>query len=184
MTEILAALIEGLHSSSRRERQACATRLGLICQEEPELLTPYIDEFVKALNCPEAQTRWECLDILSVMVGLESRLCDKAIPGAEGALFDETSGPLRLSAMRFLCTLGATTENRSLKTWELIDEAIQCYHGDPEFPDMLVAVTALSEGKLAPAVKDALKERMTFDAHNAKGALKRRAQVILDNVSK
>ena len=184
MNEILGALIEGLESSSRRERPSCATRLGLIVHDHPEALTPYIDSFVDALGYPEAQTRWECLDILTVMVGLESRLCDKAIPGAESALFDETSGPLRLSAMRFLCTLGATTENRSLKTWELIDEGIQCYHGDPEFSDMLTAVTLFSEGKLAPEVKEQLKERMTFDAQNARGALKRRAQVILDNVSK
>ncbi len=184
MTDILKALIEALHCDSRRDRQEAATRLGVICRENPEVLTVYIDDFVRALNYPEAQTRWECLDILSVMVGFESRLCDKAIPGAEGALFDENSGALRESAMRFLCTLGATTENRSLKTWELIDEAIQCYHGDPEFTDMLIAVTAFSEGKIAPSVKDALKERMEFDAHNARGSLKRRAQAILDNVSK
>ena len=66
--------------------------------------------------------------------------------------------------MRFLCRLGSTTENRSQKVWPLIDEAIQCYHGDIEFQEMLVAVIAFSEGKLADEVAEELKSRMAFDA--------------------
>ena len=89
---------------------------------------------------------------------------------------------MRLAALRFLCKIGATTENRSEKTWPLIDEAIQCYHGDLEFGDMLVAVVEYSQGKLSDSVKAALAERMAFDAANSKGSLQRRAQQILDNV--
>ena len=137
---------------------------------------------IDALNRPEAQTRWECLDILTTMVDHDSRTCDKAVPGAETALFDEESGPVRLAAMRFLCKLGATTENRSERVWPLIDEAIQCYHGDLEFQDMLVSVIDFSAGKLAPSVKKELGARMAFDASNGKGPLKRRAQQIIDNV--
>ena len=107
------------------------------------------------------------------MVDHDSRTCDKAVPGAETALFDEESGPVRLAAMRFLCKLGATTENRSERVWPLIDEAIQCYHGDLEFQDMLVSVIDFSAGKLAPSVKKELGARMAFDASNGKGPLKR-----------
>ena len=116
------------------------------------------------------------------MVDHDSRTCDKAVPGAETALFDEESGPVRLAAMRFLCKLGATTENRSERVWPLVDEAIQCYHGDLEFQDMLVSVIDFSAGKLAPSVKKELGARMAFDASNGKGPLKRRAQQIIDNV--
>ena len=48
---------------------------------------------------------------------------------------------------------------------------------------MLVAVIGFSEGKLSAAVKKSLAERMEFDAANSKGALKSRAQQIIDNVS-
>lgn len=146
------------------------------------MLVPHGSAFVDALNRPEAQTRWECLDILTALVDCDSRTCDKAVPGAEAALFDEESGPVRLAAMRFLCKLGATTENRSEKVWPLIDEAIQCWHGDLEFQDMLVAVVDFSAGKLALQVKEELRDRMKFDAENGKGALKRRAQQIVENV--
>ena len=71
------------------------------------MLVPQGSAFVDALNRPEAQTRWECLDILTALVDYDSRTCDKAVPGAEAALFDEESGPVRLAAMRFLCKLGA-----------------------------------------------------------------------------
>lgn len=177
-----AKLFENLEGSSRRTRQLSASALAVIAREHPDLLVDHAGSLVDALNRPEAQTRWECLDALTELVAIDSRACDKAIAGAESALFDEESGPARLAAMRFLCRLGATTENRSEKVWPLIDEAIQCYHGDFEFQDMLVAVTGFSEGKLAPAVKEALAARMAFDASNGKGALKRRAAQILENL--
>lgn len=181
-TEALKQLVETLSGSSRRERQNAAAALAVLAKDHPEVLVPFTDAVVDALNRPEAQTRWECLDILSALVDHDSRACDKAIPDAETALFDEDSGLVRLSAMRFLCRLGATTENRSEKVWSLIDEGIQCYHGDFEFQDMLIAVIDFSAGKLAPRVKEELAARMAFDASNGKGTLKRRAQQILDNV--
>lgn len=181
--EALANLVESLSGASRRSRQKAASALAVVSKEAPEKLVEHAAAFVDALNRPEAQTRWESLDVLTDLIELDSRVGDKAISGAEAALFDEESGPVRLAAMRFLCTLGATTENRSDKTWPYIDEAIQCYHGDLEFQDMLVAVVDFSNGKLSSQVKRELAERMKFDASNGKGALKRRAQQIIDNVS-
>jgi len=181
--KVMKELVENLSGASRRLRQRSATCLGLVAKENPELLVEYSGALIDALNRPEAQTRWECLDILTMLISFDSRACDKAVIGAETALFDEESGPVRLAAMRFLCRLAATTENRSEKLWSLIDEGIQCYHGDLEFQDMLTAVIAFSQGKLAASTKQALAERMTFDAENAKGTLKRYAQQIIDNVS-
>lgn len=175
-------LVDALSGPSRRERQNAAAALAFVTKDHPDLMVPHANAVVDALNRPEAQTRWECLDILTGLVEYDSRTCDKAVPGAETALFDEESGPVRLAAMRFLCKLGSTTENRSEKVWPLIDEAIQCYHGDLEFQDMLVAVIDFSAGKLSSQVKSELGARMAFDASNGRGALKRRAQQILDNV--
>lgn len=178
----LLQLVETLSGSSRRDRQNAAAALAILAKDQPALLVPFSNEINDALNRPEAQTRWESLDILTELVAYDSRGCDKAIAGAEMALFDEESGPVRLAAMRFLCKLGATTENRSEKVWSLIDEGIQCYHGDFEYQDMLVAVIDFAAGKLTPQVKDELAARVTFDATTGKGALKRRSQQILDNV--
>lgn len=179
----LEDLVGVLSSGSRRERQQAAQIIALIAKGDAELIIPYANDLVEALNHPEAHTRWEILDALTTLVPLGSRACDKAVPGAETALFDEDSGPLRLAAMRFLCKLGATTENRSEKVWPLIDEGIQCYHGDLEFQDMLVAVVDFSSGKLSASVKEQLGARMKFDASNGKGTLKRRASQIVENVS-
>lgn len=175
-------LVDALSGPSRRDRQNAAAALAFFAKDHPDLMVPHSAAAIDALNRPEAQTRWETLDILTTLVDRDSRACDKAVPGAETALFDEESGPVRLAAMRFLCKLGATTENRSERVWPLIDEAIQCYHGDLEFQDMLLAVIDFSAGKLAPSVKSELASLMAFDASNGKGALKRRAQQILDNV--
>ena len=177
----LSELVEVLAAGSRRERQQAAATIAQVSRAHAEALIPHANALVDALNRPEAQTRWEVLDALTELVPYESRTCDKGIAGAETALFDEDSGPVRLAAMRFLCRLGATTENRSEKVWPLIDEGIQCYHGDLEFQDMLIAVIDFSQGKLAPEVKTALADRMRFDATNGRGMLKKRAIQIVEN---
>lgn len=178
----IAELGETLSVGSRRERQMAASALALLAKSEPESLVPLIDKLIDALNRPEAQTRWECLETLAVLVDHDARNCNKAIPEAEASLFDEESGPVRLAAMRFLCKLGSTTENRSEKVWPLIDEGIQCYHGDLEFNDMLIALVEFSNGKLSADVKKSFAERMAFDASNGKGTLQRRAQQIVENL--
>ncbi len=178
----LANLISTLSSGSRRERQQAASAIALVAKSAPAEVAPHIGDLVDALNRPEAQTRWEALETLALMVPQDTRACEKAIEGAETALFDEDSGPVRLAAMRFLCAYGATTENRSEKIWPLIDEGIQCYHGDLEFQDMLLAVTDFSCGKLSSEVKAKLAERMRFDAENGKGALQKRAAQIVENI--
>lgn len=141
----LKELVEALSDGSRRGRQQAAKVIASVAAENPEILVPFASDLVDALERPEAQTRWECLDALTYVVPFDSRPCDKAIPGAEAALFDEDSSS-RLAAMRFLCKLGATTEKRSEKVWPLIDEGIQCYHGDLEFQDMILAVIDFSQG--------------------------------------
>ena len=117
--------VASLAGSSRRDRQNSAAVIAAVAKDSPDKVAPFTADIIDALNRPEAQTRWEVLDALTELVSLDSRSCDKALLGAETALFDEDSGPLRLSAVRFLCALGATTENRSEKVWPLLDEAIQ-----------------------------------------------------------
>lgn len=180
---LLNTVVSALSGATRRDRRNASSVLAQIAKIDPEALVPYTNDFIDALNRPEAQTRWESLDVLTELVPLESRSCDKALPGAETALFDEDNGFVRLSALRFLCALGATTENRSQKVWPLLDEAIQCYHGDYEYQDMLSAIVLFSEGKLAPEVKQGLIDRVSFDAEHSKGSLKRRSQQIIDNLS-
>lgn len=182
--KLLKQHVENLESTSRRERQNSAAVLAEVARIDVDLVVPYGNELVEALERPEAQTRWESLDALTEVCAKDSRVCDKALTGAENALYDEDSGPLRLAAMRFLCTLGATTENRSEKVWPLVDEGIQCYHGDVEFNEMLLALIDFSAGKLAPSVKKELATRMKFDAENGKGTLGKRATQIQKNLSK
>ena len=176
-------LVADLSGSSRRARQDAAAVFAQIAKVDPEILVPYIDDFIDALKRPEAQTRWENLEVLTTLVPLASKSCDKALADAETALFDEENGFVRLAALRFLCKLGATTAMRSEKVWPLLDEAIQCHHGDYEYQDMLIALIGFSEGKIAPSVKEGLKERMAFDAEKSKGALKRPSQQIIDNLN-
>ena len=95
-----------------------------------------------------------------------------AFEAAETALFDEDSAPVRLAGFVFLCRFGATSEERSDQVWPLLDEAIQCYHGDPEYRDMLVALLAFVQDAASAATKAALAERLKFDAENGASYVK------------
>lgn len=179
----LSGLAEDLSGSSRRGRQDAANRLAEVAKANPQALVDFIPDFIDALNRPESQTRWECLDILTCLVPFAADRVGQALSGAELALFDEENTMVRLWAMIFLCEWGKTREDFSLQAWPLIEAAVKCYHGDMEFQDMLTAVLGFSQGNLAPEVRRGVAAAFAFDAETAKGALQRKAQRIIDNVT-
>lgn len=181
----LDAVIRELQSSSRRKRQFAARVIKLLAEREPELLAPHIDTLVDALENGEAKTRWEILDTLTLLVPDHAKEVGAAYEGAEDALFDELSATLRYAAFRFLCVWGATDRNRSKKVWPILDEAIQCYHGDLEYRDMLSCLHEFAEGKISGDVASELAGRLSFDAENGKGVyLKARSSEIYEMLVK
>ena len=179
--EQLDALMAALGGRRRRIRQDAAHAIALFSQEEggAQLLIPYLDVLMEALELPEAQTRWEALTALGQVALIDAALVEDAYDGAEASLFDEDSAIVRLAAFRFLCRMGASSPERSEKVWHLVDEAIQCYHGDPEYRAMLGALLELAGGDLATATRDALIARVGFDAENSVGELRAMSATIV-----
>ena len=108
-----------------------------------------------------------------------------AFEGAETALFDEISSTLRYAAFRLLCVWGATSIERSREAWPILDEAIQCYHGDLEYRDMLGCLYEFGQGEIGAEVAEKLALRLKFDAENGKGSyLKARSSEICEMLVK
>ena len=166
------ALFTELQGSSRRRRQEVAHKLAAVAKSDPSLLADHIDDLIATLERPEAQTRWEILTGLSELCDDYADKLGDAFEGAEESLFDDGSATVRLAAFVFLCRYGATSAKRSDEAWPLLDEAIQCYHGDAEYRDMLAALLELAHGKASKATKEALAERVSFDANNGSGYVK------------
>ena len=175
----LGALVEALSRRDRKSRQQSAHAIAELAKVSPSDLLPYIDDIVDAIERPEAQTRWEVLDALTSLSRIDAQAAAKGFEGAEAALFDEESGLLRFTAFRYFAKL-AEDPTLSSRAWPLLDEALQCYHGDPEFAGMLDACAELAQKSDEPSVRKALAERMKFDAHSGKGPLSYRAKQIID----
>ena len=183
--DALSALVDDLSGHSRRKRQMAAHVMLLVAQREPELLSEFIPDLIDALYRPEAQTRWEILDALTLLVPEHAKEIGAAFDGAEAALFDDLSSILHFSAFRLLVTWGATERGRSKKVWPILDEAIQCYHGDLEYRDMLGCLHGFAEGKIEGGVAAELAGRLQFDAENGKGSyLKARSSEIYNMLVK
>ena len=169
----IESFIESLSNPSRRRRQEAAHEIAEIAQTTPEAFEGRVEDLIDALYRPEAQTRWEILAALASLSESYGNEVIKAFDGAEASLFDDTSSTVRLAAFLFLTRYGATSQKHSDQAWPLLNEAIQCYHGDAEYYDMLVGTLNFAKGAVSKETKAALKERFAFDAENATGYIQK-----------
>lgn len=178
MLEVRDEYVGQLASNSRRERQEAAHEIAALALQNPEVVSEISEELIEALSLPEAQTRWECLDALSIIALRDPDLVLGGFEGAENALFDEGSAAVRLSAFRFLSRYGMGAPDRSRTAWTLMSEAVQCYHGDPEYREMLVCLLDFAHGDIDDSVRESLVDRMGFDAKNGRGVIRRYSTAI------
>ncbi len=176
----LANCLSDLSEGSRRERQKAASAIHIAATISPEKLMESAGEIADALNRPEAQTRWECMRALTLLVPVGYKPKKAAFEAVCDALYDENSGIVREAAFTFLCTYGTSGKAASEKVWPYIDEAIQCYHGNDEFNDMLTSLVKFAQENKSKSVLAGLADRMAFDAENAKGTLKMRSVQIIE----
>ena len=172
-------LIGTLSDASRRARQDASHELAELAHIAPLAFEEHVDALIDALYRPEAQTRWEILDVLASLSVHFGDAVFKAFDAAEASLFDTDSATVRLASFLFLCQYGATSAKHSDEAWPLLDEAVQCYHGDAEYHDMLQGLLTLAHGDISKDVKKALSNRMKFDAENATGYIKQYSEEII-----
>lgn len=176
---LVDALAQEIAGSSRIRRQKAASTVALIADKDASALLPYADDIASGLTKPEAQTRWEVLHALDQMGKAGQRYDEDVLVAAEDSLYDETNGFVREAAFHFFCGYGSASVDNSEEVWTQIDEAIQCYHGNPEFTDMLMQLVAFAEGNISLATSSALAQRMKFDSENASGTLRMRSEQIV-----
>lgn len=172
----LASLVALLSQEDRQERIRAAGAVHEVALIAPAVLKPHVAQLVDALERPEPQTRWEVLGALEVLVAFDPRGVEKAVASASLALHDASSGVVRAAGFRMLASLGATTPTRSAKVWPLLDEALRCYHGDPEYPAMLGGLVLFCEGAASPEIKRAAATVVEADTNHPRSLVRRRAQ--------
>ncbi|MFC2340457.1 MAG: hypothetical protein ACFNLW_11330 [Olsenella sp.] len=168
----LKELVGELGGANRRRRQDAAHEIARLAKRDVDQLFDYAGDIIDGLDRPEAQTRWELLDALSEMARVDPGCVEEAFGGAEASLFDEDSSIARLAAFRFLTSYGATSGKRSDQVWKILEEAIQCYHGDPEYRDMLGCLLEMARGTISDQTAQVMRSRVDFDARHGRGYIK------------
>lgn len=168
----LKELVGELGGANRRRRQDAAHEIARLAKRDVDQLFDYAGDIIDGLDRPEAQTRWELLDALSEMARVDPGCVEEAFGGAEASLFDEDSSIARLAAFRFLTSYGATSGKRSDQVWKILEEAIQCYHGDPEYRDMLGCLLEMAKGTISDKTAQVMRSRVDFDARHGRGYIK------------
>ena len=182
--EVSEALAAGLTSGNRRHRKDAAHSIAVLSHINPMLVVNIADVLVGALEMPEAQTRWECLDALSEVAKIDPESVAQACAGAEETLFDDRSVAAHSAAFRFLSCYGATSPQRSREVWPLMSDAIQCYHGNSEYRDMLLCLKDFAYGSVDADVLGSLARRMAYDAKNATGYIRAYSKEICEAARK
>ncbi|MEY8437536.1 hypothetical protein AAK967_07310 [Atopobiaceae bacterium 24-176] len=160
-------LVEDLSAPGRRTRQDAAHEVAALAAENPAAVVPFVADLCDALERPEAQTRWEVLSALTSVAAQDSAACEAAVEAAEASLFDEDSSMVRLAAFRLIVQDGLAGAEEAERVWPILDEAVQCFHGDPEYRGMLVSLVAFAQGPAPASVREALAERVAFDAEKS-----------------
>ena len=168
----LKELVGELGGANRRRRQDAAHEIARLAKKDVDQLFDYAGDIIDGLDRPEAQTRWELLDALSEMARVDPGCVEEAFGGAEASLFDEDSSIARLAAFRFLTSYGATSGKRSDQVWKILEEASQCYHGDPEYRDMLGCLLEMAKGTISDQTAQVMRSRVDFDARHGRGYIK------------
>ena len=172
MLEARDAYVSDLAHGNRRERQRAAHGLNLLAQEDASVVAEVADELISALEHTEAQTQWECLNALAEIAMLDPYLVEDAFPVAEELLFEDGSAVTRMAAFRFVARYGAHGSQESERSWPLLSEAVQCYHGDSEYRNMLQGLLEFAHGSISDDVRALLAKRMSFDAKNGRGFIR------------
>ena len=180
----LKELVGELGGANRRRRQDAAHEIARLAKKDVDQLFDYAGDIIDGLDRPEAQTRWELLDALSEMARVDPGCVEEAFGGAEASLFDEDSSIARLAAFRFLTSYGATSGKRSDQVWKILEEAIQCYHGDPEYRDMLGCLLEMAKGTISDRTAQVMRSRVDFDARHGRGYIKAFSTEIVEAIDK
>lgn len=180
----LDRLLDELSGAVRRMRQEASHTLATMIREDPSSIkgeeARVAEALIDALFRPEAQTRWEALDGLTALCAEKPELVADAYDGAEASLFDENNSRVRIAAFCLLARMAAKDADTSDKVWPLLDEAIQCYHGDQGYRDMLAGMLEIAEGDASAATKAALAERIKFDAESGRGYVREKSERIVE----
>jgi hypothetical protein len=119
---------------TRDIRTGAAKIVEMVAFARPDLVAPFLDDLLPALEAPEPQTRWMIIRVFGLCAAIRPETAAKAIPYAKRYIQEKREGQLCLvsSADLFLGDYGSTCAERAREAFPLLlsssDNAIQNEH--------------------------------------------------------
>ena len=106
-------------------RAGAAKIIECVAEKRPELVAPYLESILPALEVEEAQTRWMIFMTLGYCSKIESSIAEKALPYAKKCIFEKTDGQLCLVGAidMYLGNWGKVSKNNAQKAYNILVES-------------------------------------------------------------
>ncbi len=166
------------NKKEKNVRCGAAKTVELVAFEKPELVAPYLEKLLPALDAHEPQTRWMAIRIMGLCAASNESVAEKALGHAKEYIRKKKAGQLCLvsSADHYLGDYGAISRKNTEQVygllWESVDNLILNEH------DWLMEAFI----KISPNLDGTEKEKvrafaLEFKDHPRKATLKRIEQI-------
>jgi len=106
-------------------RAGAAKVIECVAAERPDLVAPYLEEILPALEADEPQTKWMVFMTLGYCSKIESTIAEKALPYAKKYILEKTDGQLCLvgAVDIYLGNWGSISKENAQKAYKLLVES-------------------------------------------------------------
>jgi hypothetical protein len=117
--------IDLISHQDKNIRSGAAKTIEKVAEKKPVIVAPHLDSVLKALDNPEAQTRWMMINTLGLCAKLNQKIASKALDKATQFLHAKNSGAcLWDRTICYLGYIGATSKDNLKKVIPLLDYSL------------------------------------------------------------
>lgn len=122
-TKILEESVELVNFNDRNVRAGAAKIIEKVAEKKPDLVAPYLEKLLPALNAPEPQTRWMIIHAFGYCAKQKPGVAAKALDKAKEFLEADSGACLWDRSILYLGYLGVVSKENTKQIFPMLEKA-------------------------------------------------------------